>query len=90
MLQYVAVCFCVLQCWFLEYARLLWTLVHRCVAACCCVLQHVAVYFSVSQRVAVCDSVLQCVALLILGYGVATISRMLKNICLFAEYRSLL
>jgi len=23
-------------------------------------------------------------------YGVATISRMLKNICLFAEYRSLL
>jgi hypothetical protein len=24
------------------------------------------------------------------GYGVATISRMLKNICLFAEYRSLL
>ena len=26
----------------------------------------------------------------ILGYGVATISRILKNICLFAEYRSLL
>jgi hypothetical protein len=24
------------------------------------------------------------------GYGVATMSRMLENVCLFAEYRSLL
>jgi len=71
----------------------------QCVAVCSSVLQCAAVCCSVLQCVAVCYNVLQCVASrmhhcdmthFILGsysiYRVATISRLLQIICLFAEY----
>jgi hypothetical protein len=74
------------------------SVIHDALVQCCSVLQCVVVCCSVLQCVAVCCSVLQCVVVCCsvfafvwrVYYGVATISRMLKNIYLFAEYRSLL
>jgi len=92
-LQCVAVCCRVLQC------------VAVCMYVGLCPKQCIAVCCSVLQCVVVCCSVLHCIHIyvshrendsclayeqVISHYGVATMSRMFKNICLFAEYRSLL
>ena len=99
--QCVAVCCSVLQCVavccsmlhrIVRYCRVL-----QCVAVCCSALQFVAVRCSALQCVAVRCSALQCIAVRCSalqcvvasirnrGYGVATISRLLKMIGVFCK-----
>jgi len=89
-LQRIAVSCSDLQCVAESCSVLVWSsvagscIVLQCAVVCCCsVLQSIALSCSVLQRVALDHELAN-------SYGVATISRMLQNTGLVAEYRSLL